>query len=225
MEKKQRQLQVMEENLAKEMKQWQQMYKLAKDEIDTFDLHSKVAYGSTLRQRMQEQLEYDINSLESIIGEEVTKDDLAYLAQHNPNIFYTMLMKVFEFLVYLSNIPVDKDEGTTLNLYEDFLDKVVEAAKEKNGGELPTWIKFAEKIFKFGKDIKDRMDQGQDWEKIMEDAAIPGVVNMMNENLSLQSLQSMPAAVGQFQTVPAAMNAQFQPQFIFAMPVTNAILI
>lgn len=154
----------MERNLAKEMNQWQQMYQLAKDEIDTFDIHSKVAQGSTLKQRMQEQLEHDILSLEGIIGEEVTHDDLMYLAQNNPNIFYTMLMKVFEFLVYLANIPVDQgNTDETLNLYEDFLNKVIEAAKEKNGGELPVWIKFAEKIFNFGKDMKDRMDQGQDW--------------------------------------------------------------
>lgn len=49
LEKKTRHLKLMEENLAKEMKEWDRMFALAKDEINTFDINTKDAYGSVLR--------------------------------------------------------------------------------------------------------------------------------------------------------------------------------
>lgn len=138
------------------------MYKLARDEIDTFDITSKDASGSGYRQKLEEHFKNDLNQLEMIIGEDVSEDDLKYITEQHPNLFYQLLMKLFEFLVYLSNIPVDiNDENKTINLYEDFLNKVIEAAKIKNGGEVPQWIKVAQTIFQFGKNIKDRADYGQ----------------------------------------------------------------
>lgn len=114
------------------------MYKLARDEINTFDITSKDAKGSGYRERLEEHFKNDLDQLELIIGEDVSEDDLKYITENHPNIFYQLLMKLFELLVYFSNIPVDpNDSAKTINLYEDFLNKVIEAAKIKNGGEVP----------------------------------------------------------------------------------------
>ena len=50
-----------------------------------------------------------------------------------------------------------------------------EAARVKNDGVLPIWLATAKKIFDFGKNVSQRMEHGQDWKKIMQDALIPAI--------------------------------------------------
>lgn len=106
---------------------------------------------------MSEHIKHDIEVLKEIVGDEITPDDLAFLTKNNPNIFYTLLMKIFEMLVYLSNIPVDPNDDTkTINLYEEAFNRILEAEKIKNDGKIPTWMQVAQTIFTFAKHIKDR---------------------------------------------------------------------
>lgn len=123
LDKKKRHLQILEENLAKEMAQWDRMWTFAKDEINTFDISSKDAYGSQLRDRMNDHINYDFVALERVIGEKVTEDDLLYIAKHNPNIFMSILKKVFSFLIYVARMPIDwKNEESTMNNFDKVID-------------------------------------------------------------------------------------------------------
>ena len=63
LENKKNVLKLLENNLAKEMTQWDSMWKLAEDEINTFDIHSKNAYGDQLKKQMQEHIAYDFASM------------------------------------------------------------------------------------------------------------------------------------------------------------------
>ena len=107
LEKKKQVLKLLEDNLAKEMVQWDKMWKLAEDEINTFDIHSKTGYGSQLKSQMQDQLAYDFTSLERLVGDRLSEDDLMFIAKHNPNLFLSLLKKLFNFLVYVARLPVD----------------------------------------------------------------------------------------------------------------------
>ena len=62
------------------MAQWDRMWQFAQDEINTFDISTKDAYDTQLRDRMKDHIAYDISSLESVIGERVSEDDLMYIA-------------------------------------------------------------------------------------------------------------------------------------------------
>ena len=119
------------------MAQWDRMWQFAKDEINTFDINSKDAYGSQLRIRMKEHIANDISTLENLIGEEVTDEDLVYIAQHNPNIFLGILKKIFNYLLYIARLPVDwKNEMETINNFEQVINKIVDADREQNKGEV-----------------------------------------------------------------------------------------
>ena len=80
---------------------------------------------------MEEHIKYDIESLESLIGEELTDDDLKYLAEHNPDIFWNILRKIFDFLVYVSRLPVNwKDLDGTIENFDKFQERLVDIHKE-----------------------------------------------------------------------------------------------
>lgn len=83
------------------------MWKLAEDEINTFDIHSKNAYGDQLKKQMQDHIAYDFMSMERVIGQEVSEDDLMFIAKHNPNLFLNLLKKLFNFLIYIARLPID----------------------------------------------------------------------------------------------------------------------
>lgn len=72
---------------------------------------------------MNDHIAYDFNSLEKVIGESVTEDDLIYIAKHNPNIFTSLLKKVFSFLIYVARMPIDWNNGEgTMNNFDKVID-------------------------------------------------------------------------------------------------------
>ena len=50
--------------------------------------------------------------------------------------------KIFDFLTFLSNIEVVTVDGEvkTYNIYEVFLDKLIDQAKAGNNGKVPQWL-------------------------------------------------------------------------------------
>ena len=55
---------------------------------------------------MREQLKNDIAQLKEIIGDDISVDDLEQVKAANSNILVVILWKLFDFLRFLSQIPI-----------------------------------------------------------------------------------------------------------------------
>lgn len=160
------------------MTQWNEMSELAKDEINTFDIHSKDAVDLKYRRSMEDHIKADIESLENLIGEELSEDDLRYLAEFNPDIFWNILRKIFDFLVYVSRLPVDwHDLVTSIKDIDEFQDRMVEIHRKANGGQVAPWVDATQKIYKFGRKLHDQFKPKpkNPWEKAWEDIVKNGI--------------------------------------------------
>ena len=124
-------LKLLEGNVARAMAQWDSMWLLAEDEIDRYDVGSKNGYGNQLKKQMQDHLAYDFASLERVVGQHVSEDDVTFIANNNPRLFLSLLKKLLNFLTYIARPVVDWNNTTqTMSSFEQVMDKIVEADRQ-----------------------------------------------------------------------------------------------
>jgi hypothetical protein len=89
---------------------------------------------------------------------------MSVLKATNPNLFIVIIQKVYNFLMYLANVPTTDEDGndTKMNLYHKVLDTLFE--KNVIDGEVPDWLYKLKMVFDWGEKFGIIVEKAQSGE-------------------------------------------------------------